>query len=528
MNKRKWWRAAAVLALGGAAAATGFGLAAKAEPPRLVNGENVVWSRSSPVTPAPAPAPVAAPAVSVVPASAVEPVAPIPLPAQTAPPPIARPRLPAVVSPEFKAVPAIPPAPSIPPSDAGPMPVVPSPLLFPIPRPDPAAPPLAAKSSPVAPAAPAVDPVPPVPVPAYPIVKPDPAAPPLAPKPKAVVPPIPGIPPAGPIAPPAPSLKSADADKPIPPAAPDFNLRPGDAGNSVKPKGTDAVPVEPPLRVEVPRSASSTRPKPIDGPMPATEKYTFPIPRPKPSGQAVPTALAKPPAAKPSRNFALPSIPIVPALPPTPGVNTMNSKQIAMATVLGGAMGMVATTASPAPALPLPPKPITPMIAPTLPANSVKLDADSDVKALRKDLETANREIKRLTELLEGLKDQPSEPGALRELTRLKDKVHEQGERIAALEKELLAMKNSTSLKPTTQGPAPALTGKGIVRVINEYPVEVTILINDKTHRVAPNTSSDVPVPVGEFTYQLISSGAFLAPVRGPIGEKEVVKLRIK
>jgi hypothetical protein len=208
----------------------------------------------------------------------------------------------------------------------------------------------------------------------------------------------------------------------------------------------------------------------------------------------------------------------------------MNTKQLAMATVLGGAMGMVATTAAPAAALPLPPKPITPLIAPTLPTNSVKIDADSDVKALRKDLETANREIKRLTELLEGLKDQPSEPGALRELTKLKDKVHEQGEKIAALEKELLAMKNSTSLKPTTPGPAqaPALTGRGIVRVINEYPVEVTILINDRTHRVAPNTSSDVPVPTGEFTYQLISSGTFLAPVRGPIGEKEVVKLRIK
>jgi hypothetical protein len=194
---------------------------------------------------------------------------------------------------------------------------------------------------------------------------------------------------------------------------------------------------------------------------------------------------------------------------------------------------MVAGSATPIAAMPLPPKPITPLItAPAVPAVPVRADAADDVKSLKTDLENTNRQLKRLTELLEGIKDQPSVPGALKKVSDLRDDYYKLEQRVAAIEKQLNDMKNSTSLKPPV-GPAPGavtpgLTGRGTVRIINDYPIEVTILVNEKTYRVAPNTALDVPVSVGDFTYQLISSGTFLAPVKGPIGEKEVVRLRIK
>jgi hypothetical protein len=516
MNKRKWWRMAAVLALSGSAASGWYGLSAKADPIRSAS-EPVTWTRS---TPAPTPA---------ISASAVQPVTPVSLP--TPPPPLAKPAGPSVVNPEFKAVPPkeLLPAVPAPVEDANP----PSPMAFPIPKQDPPDPPIAPKPIPVSAPALKIDPSV-LPIPVTPIVKPDPVAPPLPPKTEpAVILPIPKANAAAPVvpapaglAPSAPPLRSVQPDKPIPPASLDFNLRPTVPGNSFKPEGKLIPPASPESSPTAP-FATVSRPKAPDLPMPATEKYVFPLPKPKSIPPAVATTFER---SKPPAPIApLPPLPIPITVNSTPGVTAMTAKQITMATVLGGAMAMVASTASPVTALPLPPKPIAPLIsAPALPVKAA--DAADDVKTLKKDLEEANKrlaetnkEIKRLVDLLEGVKGQPLLPGALKEITELKDKVFAQGEKIASLQKQIEDMKKSTSLKPT-----PAPNGAGTVRIINDYPIEVTILVNDKTYRVAPNTSLDIPVTAGEFTYQLWSTGSFLAPVKSPIADKEVVKLRIK
>jgi hypothetical protein len=52
--------------------------------------------------------------------------------------------------------------------------------------------------------------------------------------------------------------------------------------------------------------------------------------------------------------------------------------------------------------------------------------------------------------------------------------------------------------------------------------------VNSTSFTVAPGTKLDIPVPVGEFTYQLLNAGANLTPTRSPVKEKEVVTLRIK
>ncbi len=46
----------------------------------------------------------------------------------------------------------------------------------------------------------------------------------------------------------------------------------------------------------------------------------------------------------------------------------------------------------------------------------------------------------------------------------------------------------------------------GTVKIINEYPVEIPIIVNTTSYRVAPNKVLDVEVPAGDFSYQLITT----------------------
>ena len=68
--------------------------------------------------------------------------------------------------------------------------------------------------------------------------------------------------------------------------------------------------------------------------------------------------------------------------------------------------------------------------------------------------------------------------------------------------------------------------GKGTVRVVNEYPVQISIVVNGTSYRVAPSKTLDIDVPAGDFTYQLLEAGA--ASTKSVIREKETVTLRIK
>src|SRR5262249_3614590 len=139
--------------------------------------------------------------------------------------------------------------------------------------------------------------------------------------------------------------------------------------------------------------------------------------------------------------------------------------------VLGGALlAAEKATALPVPALPTP--------------RAGKNDDKTDLEKLKtaptaanKKIEDLENAVKRLTELLIGKKDElgltvPTEPGAVEEVKRLKDK-------IAALEKELNTLKSqTTALRPSVGGPGvPEVKPKGIVRIVNEYPVEISMVV---------------------------------------------------
>jgi len=163
-----------------------------------------------------------------------------------------------------------------------------------------------------------------------------------------------------------------------------------------------------------------------------------------------------------------------------------------------------------------------------------KIDEKTDIAELKTKVEAASsklteiqKDIKQLTDLLNGARDKdgfpiPTSPGLLAELRKLSDRLND-------VEKELgkLKSQSSSSLRPSTPNPtADPKLSKGIVRVVNEYPVQISIVVNGTSYRIAPSKSLDVDVPAGEFTYQLLESGA--AATRSVIKEKETVTLRIK
>lgn len=546
MNKRSWWKAAAAVVVGGAGIAL-------ADSPKL---EQAVWTRSSTPVAAPA-APAVVPAAASVPAP--KPATPAPsLPSYPLPPKTSSD---SVVMPEFRAAPPI----STPPVKLPPVAVAPVASLPPIVSPPTTttnkveAPPAVIPKATPAPSLPMLPPppmkvdvqpklpmLPPSPPkvevqPSLPVLPPPPAkvepkasvpvAVPTPPKvePKVNVPAIPSIkeavgglpslPPPPEIAPPAQPAKSAEPVKPLPPAIPDFNLRPAPGGNSVNSNGP-SIPMAPPE----PATKAFARPK--SDAMPPTDKYVFPIPEkapiastgPKPIPATLPKSDMPEAPAVPPRELpgAIPPVPmILPGVPtslekpkpepttiPTPGADPMNLKQTTMAAALGTALALSPLTASAQPG-----------------------------KTTDEKLVEAQKEIKRLAELLEGRKDtdgktSPVDVGAVEEVKRLKDDVFRLKEKVLSLQNQLDELKKSTtSLKPA---PVDPMAGKGTVRVENDYQIEITIVVNTMSYRVPAGTKLDIPVPVGDFTYQLLNSGTSLAPVKSPIKEKEIVKLRIK
>jgi hypothetical protein len=517
--RKRWWRAVAIAAVGGGVIAGGwFGLVrAKAQPEPLPAVPDGVWTRTTNPTPAPTVAEdrqSPAPAVSTVTVAPVSAVLPVPTPGTGSPvlpavpvappgsvavpavPPIepvgAGPRIPdAGLVGDKNTLPAVPAVPSLPPAE---LPVLPAPPKSPEVKP---------VVPPVAVPAPLTDMIPkPIATPPMPAIPPLPGATAEPPKAPAPLPPVapapgsPGVPPAPvlpypmEVTPSLPPTKPTDPVQPVVPSLPDSGLKPTNPGNTLNPTPS---PVAPAVPIAVPggpgRETPGTpvdRPKPADSPFGPSDKFVFPLPA---------------------------QIGLHPREDTMLRINTT-----AAFAFLGSALFAV-EHAKAVPTFPVPAVPV--------PGSTVK--ADPTPEQLKKDLDEANKKIgelekqvKKLTELLTGKLDDKgfrleSDPGAIEEIKKLRN-------RIAELETDLKNLKTQTVQRPPIVPDAPKV--KGLVKVINEYPIDITIVINEKSYRVAPGNRLEVEVPVGDFTYQLLQSGA--PPTKSVIKEKEPVTLRIK
>lgn len=531
-ERKRWWRIAALAVVGGMAITGGYRLV-RATPAEETREAEQTWTSAdttqgppielpmvaeverapdaapslSPVTPVnttlPIPIPdnsnVAVPAVPVAPVSALPiPVPVLPVSAPTMPPipsvppieTVAAPRLPdAGVTPAGKtAIPTVPNIPAIPVVD---LPVVP------LPQPPVTAIPLA-PPMPTTPSAPGGVPLTLPPLPSLPGTTEPPKALPLnlpTPVTPSGAPVIPVVPQPSGTTPVVPPVKLPEATQPMLPAKLDSGLNPPNPGNTLNPTVPPLLPITPMPPDRATHGTVVDRPKPPEPFLNATEKFVFRVP-------VVPTS------TDPHRDDSM-----------------FKLTTTAAFAVLSGAL-LSAEKANAFPTIP----PVASVIP--MPGGMVK-DDKQDIKKLQEDLEAANKKIKEtndkiedlgkqittLREQLNGKKDSkdPYDAGAIAKIADLTG-------RITALEEELkLLKKTQTSLKPAV---TPEVKQTGIVKIINEYPVEISIVVNNTSHRVAPNKMLDVEVPAGDFSYQLLTAGAPLT--NSKIGKGETVRLRIK
>ena len=104
-------------------------------------------------------------------------------------------------------------------------------------------------------------------------------------------------------------------------------------------------------------------------------------------------------------------------------------------------------------------------------------------------------------------------------------------EAIARLEAKLTDMsKTTTTQKPDASPkamPGPALfVSKATVRIVNEYPVPISMMVNGTSHRVEPSSSKSVEIPSGTYSYELLHAGS--QATTATIKENDSVTLRIK
>lgn len=292
----------------------------------------------------------------------------------------------------------------------------------------------------------------------------------------------------------------------------------------VKPLPAPAVkPGEPVLSLPAPPKPSPV-PSPLDLDVPppldlATDPAPLPPPPAKPAVPATPTSMAK---TEP------------PALPPGDLAMIKSISHAALVAILGGAV-----TASPVKAEPA--APVDEVLKKQIEENNKKLDENNKLIA---EMKEQLKDLSVIRERIYGRKDQggneiPNDRGLLKDMQRLNDQVDALRQQVEKMGTEYKALKPSTppaspetkivipGTMPPGPGSTPAIAGKGTIRLVNDYPVEISMVINkDLSYKIGAHSVKSIDVPAGEFTYELLQGGA--GPVKSTIKEKEIVTLRVK
>lgn len=160
-------------------------------------------------------------------------------------------------------------------------------------------------------------------------------------------------------------------------------------------------------------------------------------------------------------------------------------------------------------------KEITALAAKPADAKAMKEEVD----ALRKDVATLNTFLR---EALDGKVERGfTHDGIIRKLAKLDESVEALAKKAGADAAKTTA---GSSPVPKTAEPLPA--SRGVVRIVNDYPIPVSIVVNGLTYKLEPRETKDVAVPSGSFKYQLMFAGA--TDTERAIKENETVTLTIR
>jgi hypothetical protein len=156
-----------------------------------------------------------------------------------------------------------------------------------------------------------------------------------------------------------------------------------------------------------------------------------------------------------------------------------------------------------------------------------------DIADIKKQLEDIQKDVQSLQRFRKSLEDEVfgkpdgkalADMGLIKRLTEIESKIN----RIEATLNQISARlgdpsKSTSAFAPPAPG---AAVGRAFVRIVNEYPTEMSMLVNGRSYRVLPGQTATVEVPPGGYTYELLHTGS--QPVTSTVKEGETVTLRIR
>jgi len=110
-------------------------------------------------------------------------------------------------------------------------------------------------------------------------------------------------------------------------------------------------------------------------------------------------------------------------------------------------------------------------------------------------------DLKKVTDDLKKLKDSFAKLDELRSKSIIFETQLEMIEKDIKDIKKKLEGAATTSLKPDT---TTAFKGQGRVRFINAYTDEMSVVVNGRSYRLLPGDEKVIPVPPGEYSYQVL------------------------
>jgi len=158
------------------------------------------------------------------------------------------------------------------------------------------------------------------------------------------------------------------------------------------------------------------------------------------------------------------------------------------------------------------------------------IELKKKVDDLAKELATAKSFRETTEDVLQGRKNAETgktDAGLISKMLDFDARLKRIEETLLRLEQSIApGTKSSTSAYPTKDQTTPMTGPKSVVRIVNEYPVQISMLVNGKSHRVEPNETKLVEIAPGAYTYELLHAGA--QATNATIKDGETITLRIK
>jgi hypothetical protein len=125
------------------------------------------------------------------------------------------------------------------------------------------------------------------------------------------------------------------------------------------------------------------------------------------------------------------------------------------------------------------------------------------------DIKKLNDKLEALTRTLQELRDAAKADSVREKVNTIDSKIDLLDQDLRTIKDDIRQLKRrvgdgtTTALRPEYD--AATFRGQGRVRFINEFPEMVSVIVNGRPFRLMPGQERMLPVPPGDFTYQVLN-----------------------